>query len=270
MQISKQEITSMPYVDFVAFINQWNTLPGSYVTLSKWAAFSQMSSDSRVLEVACTTGFTSRELATMTNCTATGFDLSGESVSMAKYNHERYAPNARLSYQQGNGLDIVLPSKFTHVAVGASLGFFPDPAVMVNRCVDWLEDGGYLLASPFYSVKPVPKALVEHCKKVFGITVTTQSYDEILAPYRSFETLFEERNQIVPESPNELHSYCTATIDRACEIRGITSSEVRNAAYDRLLEIKKASNQLREYQNYSVLVLRYRSTVYPHRFAELF
>lgn len=270
MQITKQQITSMSYVDFVAFINQWNTLPGSYATLSKWAAFSRMTSESRLLEVACTTGFTSRELATLTSCAATGFDLSEESVAMAKYNHERYAPNARLTYRQGNGLDIVLPGKFTHVAVGASLGFFPDPAVMVNRCVDWLEDGGYLLASPFYSVKPVPKTLVDHCKKVFGITVTTQSYDEILAPYRVFETFFEERNQIVPENFDELHSYCTSTIERACEIRGITSSDVRDAAYDRLLEIKQASNQLREYQNYSVLVLRYRSAVYPNRFAELF
>jgi hypothetical protein len=40
--------------------------------------------------------------------------------------------------------------------------------------------------------------------------------------------------------------------------------------YDRLYEIKKMSNDLRPYQMYSVLVLRYRKAVYPNRFVELF
>ncbi len=64
----KQEITpefikQLSYTDFVGFINQWNVLPGSYSTLSKWAIYSRMNKNSRLLEVACTTGFSSRELA---------------------------------------------------------------------------------------------------------------------------------------------------------------------------------------------------------------
>ena len=50
----------MPYIEFVGFINQWNVLPGAYVTLSKWARFSNLTKTSKILEIACTSGFSSK------------------------------------------------------------------------------------------------------------------------------------------------------------------------------------------------------------------
>jgi len=63
--ITPEFIKQLSYTDFVGFVNQWNVLPGSYSTLSKWANYSRMDKNSRLLEVACTTGFSSRELATL-------------------------------------------------------------------------------------------------------------------------------------------------------------------------------------------------------------
>lgn len=269
-KVTLEFIENLSYTDFVGFVNQWNVLPGSYSTLSKWAVYSRMDKKSRLLEVACTTGFSSRELATLTGCSGEGFDLSERSIEMASYNKEHYAPKINFSYKVADGYSYKSHGKFTHIAVGASLGFFPDPEKMVNQCTGMLEDGGYILASPFYIVRTIPKNLIKRARKVFGITPTNVSYKKIMELYNKFEIIYEDQNELIPETKDELKYYCKSTIDRACEMWGVNDKEVYRVMFDRLFEVKKMSNDLRPYQKYSVLVLRFRKSVYPNRFVELF
>lgn len=265
-----KDMQNLSYTDFVGFINQWNVLPGSYVTLSKWAQFSRMNQNSRLLEVACTTGFSSRELAVMTGCRGEGFDLSEQSVAMANYNKEHYAPHINFSYVVANGYDYRPKGTFTHIAVGAGLQFFSDPQKMLDRCISMLEDGGCLLASPFYVMSPIPEHLIKRAENIFQIIPTTVSYKEIMQMYNKFEILYEDRNYLIPETDEELRYYCKSTIDRTCKMHDITNQTLYDVMYNRLLEVKQMSNDLRPYQMYSVLVLRYRTSVYPNRFVELF
>lgn len=269
-KITSEFITSLSYTDFVGFINQWNVLPGSFVTLNKWAKFSDMNKDSKLLEVACTTGFSSRELARLTGCSGEGFDLSERSVEMANYNQKEYAPEIDFSYSVADGYEYENKGLFTHIVVGAALGFFPDPAKMMDKCLSMLEDGGFVLASPFYVTKEIPQELVERAQKVFEITPTSVGYKEIMKDYNKLEVLYEDRNTLEKETEEELHHYCKSTTDRAVKMLGIDDEEVYKTLYDRLYEVKEMSNDLRPYQMYSVLVLRYRKDVYPNRFVELF
>jgi len=268
--MTPQEIKNLSYADFVGFINQWNVLPGSYNTLSKWAIFSGLNKKSRLLEVACTTGFSSRELALLSGCSGEGFDLSEKSVEMAIYNRKEYAPDIDFSYIVIDGYQYRAKKPFSHIVVGASLGFFPDPQKMLDNCIKILKDGGYILASPFWVTKPIPEPLIEKAKKVFGITPTSVPYKEIMKLYNNLEIVFEERNDLAQETEEELNYYCKCTIDRACKMLKVDNKEIYQVMYDRLYEIKKMSNDLRSFQMYSVLVLRYRKLVYPNRFVELF
>jgi SAM-dependent methyltransferase len=270
INITSEYIRNISYTDFVGFVNQWNVLPGSYVTLSKWAQFSGLNKKSRLLEVACTTGFSSRELALLSGCSGEGFDISRKSVEMANYNKKKYASKIDFSYVVADGYGYKAKKKFTHIAVGASLGFFPDPQRMLERCISAMCDDGYLLASPFYITKPLPVSLVKRAEKVFDITPTGIPYKEIMSLYNKLEIIFEEKNELTQETEEELHYYCKCTIDRACSMLKIDDEKIYDVMYERLYEIKKMSNDLRPYQMYSVLVLRYRKNVYPNRFVELF
>ena len=269
-KITQDFIQKLSYTDFVGFVNQWNVLPGSYSTLSKYAIYSRMNKNSHLLEVACTTGFSSRELAVLTGCNGEGFDISKSSIEMANYNKERYSPNIDFLYKVADGYSYKSRRKFTHIAVGASLQFFPDPEKMFNRCIAMLKDGGYILAAPFYITRPIPNHLISRAQKVFGITPTTISYKEIMQLYSKLEIIYEDRNELVCETKEELNHYCKSTIDRVCKIRNINDREIYDAMYKRLFDTKKMSNDLRPYQRYSVLILRYRKSVYPNRFVELF
>lgn len=270
LSITSDYIKSLSYTDFVGLINQWNVLPGAYVTLSKWVCFSGLNKKSNLLEVACTTGFSSRELALLSGCKGEGFDLSEKSVEMANYNKKKYAPNINFSYMVADGYKFKTKKLFTHIVVGASLGFFPDSAKMLEKCITMLSDNGYILASPFYIVKQMPDVLIKRAQKIFEITPTSVSYKDIMKLYNKLDVVFEEKNDLVQETEEELHHYCKSTIDRASTMLKIEDKDVYKTMYNRLYEIKKMSNDLRPYQMYSVLVLRYRKKVYPNRFVELF
>lgn len=263
-------IEGMSYTDFVGFINQWNVLPGSHNTLSKWELFSKLNKNSNVLEIACTTGFSSRELAISSKCKGKAFDISETSVKSAIFNKNYYAKDIKIDYFVENGYKYKTNETFSHIIVGAALGFFPDPKKMLKKCIGFLKDGGYILASPFYITSPLPKSLVEEFKKIFGITPTMKSYKEIMSIYKGLEIIFEERNSLIEETEEELSHYCHSTIKRACELNKIKDKKLYDVMYNRLLNIKKMSNKLRPYQGYTVLVLRYRSDIYPNRYVELF
>lgn len=269
-KITVEKIKAMSYTDFVGFINQWNVLPGAHNTLSKWAVFSKLNDKSRILEIACTTGFSSRELAILSNCSGLAFDISDKSVQSAKLNKSKYAKDIRIDYFVEDGYKFKDSKKFTHIILGAALKFFPRPKEMLEKCISLLNDGGYILASPFFIKENLPKELVEEFKEVFGITPTVESYKDIMSMYKGLEIIFEEKNYPVEETDEELAHYCTSTIKRACELHEIKEKVVYDAMYKKLLKIKQMSNKLRPYQGYTVLVLRYRSSIYPNRYVELF
>lgn len=270
INVTADFVNSLNYPDFVGFVNQWNVLPGSHVTLSKWIKFSDITKSSHLMQFACTTGFQSREIAMRTGCKAKAFDLSPYAIWAAKYNLKHYAPDANVEYFCADGHIYKSEEKFSHVAIGAGLKFFKNPEHTLKRCISFLHDGGFFLASPFYITKELPQELVVKAQNVFGITPTTEGYKEIMAMYQDLEILYEDRNDLIPETEEELQRYCHATIERACQIHDINDESIYDSMYNRLLKVKEMSNLLRPYQGYSVLVLRYRECIYPNRYVELF
>ncbi|MEV6506750.1 class I SAM-dependent methyltransferase [Streptomyces sp. NPDC051642] len=267
---SAADVRDASYPDFVAMVNQTNVMPGAYATLNEWAAFGRVDASSSVLEVACTTGFSSRELARITGCRAVGFDLSDDSVRLARYNHRTSAPGLDLEYFTADGATATVENTFTHVVVGAALGFFPDPPAMARQLAGFLTDGGHLLASPFWSDEPLPAEAESVRREVFGITSPMETYKEAMALYRGFDVMHESRHEMVQETEEEIALYCSFTVDRACAQSGVHDPGVRRAMVERLTEVRRASNLLRRHLRYSVLVLRYDAASHPARYVELF
>ncbi|TQF06330.1 class I SAM-dependent methyltransferase [Kitasatospora acidiphila] len=267
---SADDVWSAAYPDFVAMVNQTNVMPGAYATLNTWALHSRMGQNSTVLDVACTTGFSSRELAHLTGCSATGFDLSADSVALARYNHHDTGHDLRLEYVQADGTTYAPHRTFSHIVVGAALGFFPDPAAMAARLPHLLNDGGYVLASPFWSSKPLPPDVAALRRDVFGISSPMETWEQARALFKGLDVLYQADHALAPESDADIEHYSVSTVDRVCEQSGVEDPLVRAAMLSRLCSIKRATNRLREHQSYSVLVLRYNASTYPRRFVELF
>lgn len=270
MNITHDHIENLSYTDFIGLINQWNVLPGAFSTLSKWCTFSRINENSSILEVACTTGFSSREIASMYKCRALGLDISKSSVEKAIYNAKKSSLDNKVSYFHADLHDFEIKEKFSHVIIGASLKFFPDPINALNKCLTLVENNGYILASPFYTTSRIPDELVYKAKQIFGITPTVESYKEIMSAYRGLDIIYEDRCLIEQETEEEINLYCESTVNRFLNESHMNNDLIYDSAFNRLKKIKLMSNSLRPYQGYSVLVLKYNSDIYPERYVELF
>ena len=205
--IDIEYLKKLSYPDFVGFINQWNVLPGAFTTISKWIVFSKITEKSHILQFACTTGFQSREISMLTGCTGDAFDLSEQAVKMAKYNQKMFAPNSKINYFQADGLKLKAEPKYTHVLIGAGFQFFTDPAIAINRTLEFLKDDGFLLTSPFYIEGKIPDDLIQKFKSIFGINPTTQDYKTVMKYFKGLEIIYEDRNILIPETEEELVIY---------------------------------------------------------------
>lgn len=269
-ELTVREVEQLSYTDFIGLINQWNVPPGAFTTLNKWRLFGEVDSASRILEVACTTGFSSRELALLTGCQALGIDISAASIRAARENQKKYALKSKLTYRHADVATFTNQNFFSHIVLGAALRFFPHPQTTLKHLLNLLEPHGFVLSCEFFCQKKIPAQLVTQARNVFNITVTQSGYKEVMAPYRNLTLLYEDHNDIRPETDDELDHYTRSTIDRAVTDAKIKSADVYEALYQRLLKIKKISNALRPYQQYVVLAHRKDPRIYPHRYTELF
>lgn len=266
-----EEILKLSYTDFVGLVNQWNVPPGAFSTLNKWRVFGQVTKESNVIEVASTTGFSSRELSLMCDCRAHGIDISAKSVEAAKENAKKYAPNSKLSYSCQDATRYIPKKKYSHMIIGAAIRFFDNPQeALIKMAQNMLQEDGYILSCEFYVKKEIPKQLVEEARKVFDITVTQQEYKEVMRHYQGLTLLYEERNDIELETEQELQHYCESTIKRFQDQHPQYGQDVLEVMFNRLYEIKNMSNRLRPYQKYSVLVHKMDKRIFPNRYTELF
>ncbi len=268
--MTSKEIEIMSYTDFVGFVNQWNVPPGAYDTINRWRVFSNLTDASHILEIACTTGFSSRELALQSNCTGDAIDLSNASIVSAIENKRKYAPEIQINYLNENAFSFTPKKLYTHIVLGASLKFFDKPSELLERISKLFEKDGYILSSPFYTVKPIPNNLIEKAREVFGITITTENYKDIMKLYSDFVIHYQQKHSIEMETKEELKKYCTDTISTLKETDKNLSDEVLATCYNRLLKIKEMSNELRPYQAYATLVQSFKKNLYPKRLTELF
>lgn len=267
---SVDDIKKLSYTDFVGLVNQWNVPPGSYNTISKWNLFSGLNSNSKLLEIACTTGFSSRELSLLSGCSAKGVDISKRSIDAAVQNQIKYAPNAELTYETLDANRLSSDNKYTHIIIGAALRFFADPHKILSHLLSLFDEEGMILACEFYIKKDIPQHLLKKAEGVFGITPTAVGYKEVMKIYSGLEIVYEDKCELFKETNEELRHYVESTISRAYREHNIEDANVKDAMFERLYAIKKMSNDLRPYQFYNVLVLRYRKKIFPNRYVELF
>jgi SAM-dependent methyltransferase len=269
--IISNDISKMSYTQFIAYINQCNVPPGSLSTISEWAIFSNINEKSIVLEIACTTGFSGREISLLKNCKVIGIDICNDSIDMAIYNKKQYANDCDITYICEDFLKFETIHKFTHIILGAAVGFFNDKEALIDKCIELLDDNGFLLVSPYYLLsRKLNSKLINRTRSIIGITPTNFGYYTAMEPYKNFEIMYENRKNIIYETEEQMKKYCEDTIERTCQIRNINDENIKKLLFDRLYEIKDVSNELHKKHAFSILVLRYKKSTYPKRYIELF
>lgn len=164
------------YLSTVVKSGQVNTPPGSYLTVKEWARKSFVNPQSTILEVGCSTGFISIEMARYTGATCVGVDLHEGSITVARHNVDKYISD-KVSFQQGDaGHLLFVENFFSHVIISGHLPFIQsgERRKHVVEALRVLKPWGHLLVALYYYHSPPPQQLVEEFNAKIGTKLSPE------------------------------------------------------------------------------------------------
>lgn len=258
MSTSLHDVRTMSYPDFVAFVGQRNTPPGATVTLDAWIRGADITARSRVLDVACSTGFSSRVAALATGCRAKGFDISRPAVRVARREAAAAKLSSRVDYFVGDVSELAFaPGQFTHALAGCCFGFFTDRERALDQVANVLAPRGYLCAANFYMTRRPPASLRAEVERAVGFSPAP------VVGWNRWRRLFERRfelhalghRDLAVVGEDELERAVRESVIEGCRRRRVPAA-LHAACVDRMVKTRRVLNRMRAYQAHSVEIWR--------------
>jgi ubiquinone/menaquinone biosynthesis C-methylase UbiE len=208
----------------------------------------QVRSDSRVLDLACNTGFSGRWLHTHAAATVTGIDLSEKAIQEAR----RLAPDDKqCTYIVGDAADLPFDeAAFTHVLAGSNFGFIKERATALAEVRRVVQVAGYLCTSSYYYTAKPPVAVLDSVAAAIGWRPDTRRTFSFWQQFfsRHFTLEYQQRMELQPMG----HRAVLAAAEYFIHLDSATMRKrpraVRNAACRRLQVIRLALDEHRRYQ----------------------
>lgn len=257
----KPKIEELSYPDFVAFIRQQNQPPALEKTINFWMELGQIEAKSCLLDLACSTGFSSRVLQKMTSCTTYGIDLSEKAIIAAKeLSINDNLLIEKLKFIVADAVKLPFSSHFfTHVIAGSNFGFIDAREVALKETHRVLQKGGKLCISNFFytAVPPTPLLVeVQNCIGYLPDQARNLNYwQNFYSKYFStIDSVLTEQNVLsgkILEKLVEDEIYGNKQL--------VLSQEDQSIAFKRLLQTRIVLNEHRKYQKILIAVLEKRN-----------
>jgi ubiquinone/menaquinone biosynthesis C-methylase UbiE len=244
----------LSYPELVALSAQDNGPPGGCETIHWWIEQGRIAQESVVLDLACSTGFASRTIASCVGCTTIGIDVAFAAVAAAVDSSAQ--SSASTFYLKGDAHQLPLSdASVTHVVAGACFGFFKDAERVTEEVSRVLFPDGLLCVDTFCYHATPPEPLLRRVKELTN-TQLSSSWDE-----RHWVSVFEkrfnleciERKELCPESVGSLAAKSFIPQSRI----GL-GEDALDDLRRRLLFIRAILNEHRRYQSASRQIWRLR------------
>ncbi len=171
-----------------------------------------MNQQATLLEVGCSTGFITIEMARYTGAICVGVDLHEKSIATARQNIDRYVAH-HVSFQRGDAGNLPFEDNlFSHIVISGHLPFIqPDERRKhIVEALRVLRPWGYMLVALYYYHSPPPKELVEEFNIKIGTklssegtkTYWTQLFDELPLTLE-----YEADYEVLPGDDTRTHQY---------------------------------------------------------------
>lgn len=257
--ISVNDIKSMNYVDFMALLDEVNRPPGGKNSLRILAQNTFITSESKILDVGCNTGFVTFEIANLANCSVIGIDISKKMITSANNYLKQNFKNLKnkVKFIQGDAMAIPYPDNtFDLVVSGGSTAFVKDIPKVVNEYARVVRPWGYIGEINFYFHTRPPISLIRKLNDLMGISIQSWKIDYWLNQYKKtgLELFYCYEDKMNSVSDNKVIGYVNYLIDQKK-----WRKDVQQAAKNRLINIYRSFNEEHKYLAYGVFILRKRS-----------
>lgn len=249
-------IRELSYPDFVGFLGQKNTPPGGAFTLKRTIDLAKITKTSHLLDLACSTGFSSREIAKQVGSSSVGIDLSETSISSAIQSAEKENLSHLLSYQVARAEE--LPFKddcFSHIVSGCNFSFIQRRKEALKECARVLQKGGSLAVANFYYESKPTEEILDKVDAAIGFRPEREWSRNWWLSF--FETYFSLHTEEIYDLPVEQTSELEKAIHNVIyqnEALADLSEDVKKESFQRLFEIRKVLNEHRKYQKFNISI----------------
>ncbi len=250
-------INELSYPDLVAVMRQENTPPGGGATVDEWVKHSNIESNSKILDLACSTGFSSRYIAHKIDIDAVGIDLSSRAISVANEKVRESEYLGKLAFKTMDATKIEGIGPFTHVLGGCNFAFIQDRELGLQKVVEHMEDSGQLCTANFHYTHKPPQQLLDKVEKALGWrpnpTWDMAYWDNFFSG--EFNIQYSRLVDLNPMSDSRL----AEIVDKQFQLENLRQDyglDQLAAMKNKYLEIRSVLNEHRVYQGYSVQVWR--------------
>ena len=257
MNLPLSQIKNMPYADFVGLMGQHNTPPGASKTIERWIRLGKISNDSKVLDLACNTGFSSRSVVKAVGCEAKGIDVSKPSIEMAGMLAVNDGIASRVEYAVGDASLIpFMDRQFSHILAGTTFGFIQNRHQALKECWRVLSNEGLLCIATFYYDRTPPEKILDRVASAVGFRPSGDwDYDWWRIFFETQFTLVEEEDDVLSvlqedEVTESVRRFIYSTSLPLKE----TSEEIKQGCFEKLRDIRLVLNEHRQYQRFNVSI----------------
>lgn len=255
-----QEIEKMPYVDFIALLDETNRCPGGKHTIRKILQNSFTNAQSNVLEIGSNTGFSSLEVARTARCRVLGIDPSISAVAQSNkvLSTDTAEIRSKVTFQVGSAYDI--PSEdnnFDLIIAGGATSFMKDKDKAVSEYHRVLKPWGFLSVANLYYKSPPPAHVTDAVSNVIGTKIEPwdkKKWKSVLSMNDVFETYWEEDGDVHTRSEGEIASYVDYFLKKPHLAQ--LSAAKKEAVKVRWYETLKIFNENLKYAGYQMALYR--------------
>lgn len=256
MDIDIKKIKDMPYVEFMAFLDEINRPPGGKVALKKMLDYCDVDKTSKILDIGCNTGFCSFESVLLKNCQVVGIDLSTDMIKTANKKLLEFDKLVRdkISFFNYDAKKMpFLDNEFDFIFSGGSTAFIDDIDLALLEYKRVLKSWGFFGdINFFYSEKP-REGLIDELNELMGTNIVEWNKEMwiekyIRAGFEVFDILEEEISYV---DDNKIEEY-------VYELLSNKNEEVKKASSEKLKNIMELFNENHKFLKYGIFIMRKR------------
>ncbi|MHA3316482.1 SAM-dependent methyltransferase [Yersinia pseudotuberculosis] len=259
-KITPDAIQTMNYPDFVALMKQDNTPPGGSYTLDYWIEHSNISKNSLLLDLACSTGYSSRYCYEKLNTLAQGIDISNVAINLAKEKASILGANDSLTYQVSDACELPFKSVyFTHILAGCNFAFIQERETALDEVIRVLKKGGVICTSNFYYRRTPESQIINNVYNAIGFKPDPKwdlQYWHDFFNHEKLELLHEKNYELTSQNYSDLQKNISNYIRKDNEFTRELDKKIQDAFYERFLSIREPLNTQRDYQGVTIQLWR--------------
>lgn len=171
--ITKKEIQTMSYTDFVSLIKEENRPSGGKKTIRVIAQNAFVTEKFKVLEVGSTNGFSSMEIAKLTNCDVTGVDINSNSVKNANLRvSENGLDSDRVKFKVASVENLPFPDEYFDLIIcGNALSFVSGKNKAMEEIVRVCKPNGFISIVPIWYIDKPSNEVLKQMKNILGFDI---------------------------------------------------------------------------------------------------